>query len=109
MLRQTLLTVLSLCLTVFGLNFTNPVIYEDFADNDVFLGPDNVYYLSASSMHLSPGAPILQSYDLVNWQLIGYSVPWLDFGSNYRSTTTTPCMWPTAATMFPSPNWLPTA
>jgi beta-xylosidase len=86
MLRQTLLTVLSLCLTVFGLNFTNPVIYEDFADNDVFLGPDNVYYLSASSMHLSPGAPILQSYDLVNWQLIGYSVPWLDFGSNYNLT-----------------------
>lgn len=66
--------------------FTNPVIYEDFADNDIFLGPGDVYYFSPSSMPLSAGAPILQSHDLINWQLIGYSVPWLDFGSNYNLT-----------------------
>ena len=90
MLLPTLLVVLGLVLTAFGqTSFSNPVVYEDFADNDVFLGPDNIYYLSASSMHLSPGAPILQSYDLVNWQLIGYSVPWLDFGTNYNLTNGT--------------------
>ena len=45
--------------------FTNPVLYEDFADNDIFLGPDNYFYYSASNMHYSPGAPILRSADLV--------------------------------------------
>ncbi|KIM93970.1 glycoside hydrolase family 43 protein [Oidiodendron maius Zn] len=64
--------------------FTNPVVYEDFSDNDVFLGPDGkTFYLSSSTFHYSPGAPILQSTDLVNWQIIGHSVPTLDFGSNY--------------------------
>ncbi|RYP68849.1 hypothetical protein DL769_005422 [Monosporascus sp. CRB-8-3] len=67
-------------------SFTNPVVYQDFADNDVFLGPDGQYYFSASNMHYSPGAPILRSGDLVNWQLIGHSVPTLDFGERYNFT-----------------------
>jgi beta-xylosidase len=62
--------------------FSNPVLWEDFPDNDVFrLG--NAYYYSASSFHESPGAPIMRSYDLVHWEVIGHSVPSLDFGSNY--------------------------
>ncbi|PGG97752.1 hypothetical protein AJ79_09104 [Helicocarpus griseus UAMH5409] len=69
--------------------FTNPVVYEDFADNDVSLGPDGAYYFSASNMHYSPGAPILRSHDLANWELIGHSVPSLDFGDNYNMTNGT--------------------
>ena len=57
-------------------SFQNPVVYEDFADNDVSVGPDGLYYFSASNMHYSPGAPILRSGDLVNWELIGHSVPY---------------------------------
>lgn len=35
-------------------------------------------------MHYSPGAPILTSLDLVNWQVIGHSVPQLAvFGAEY--------------------------
>lgn len=64
--------------------FTNPIVYEDFADNDVFKGPDGAYYLSASNMHYSPGAPVLKSRDLVNWQIIGHSVPSLSWSSNYN-------------------------
>lgn len=66
--------------------FDNPVIYADFADNDVSLGPDGAYYFSASNMHYSPGAPVLRSLDLVNWELIGHSVPTLDFGDGYNLT-----------------------
>jgi beta-xylosidase len=66
--------------------FTNPVLYEDFADNDVFLGPDGAYYYSASNMHYSPGAPILRSHDLVNWEFVGHSVPSLAFGDHYNMT-----------------------
>jgi beta-xylosidase len=40
----------------------------------------------ASNMQYSPGAPILQSWDLVNWELIAHAVPFLDFGPDYNMT-----------------------
>ncbi|KAJ6532061.1 glycosyl hydrolase [Mycena capillaripes] len=65
--------------------YNNPVLWEDLADLDI-RRVNNTYYYSASSMHFSPGAPILSSQDLVNWQYIGHSVPTLDFGSKYDLT-----------------------
>ncbi|MEV6878745.1 family 43 glycosylhydrolase [Amycolatopsis sp. NPDC051128] len=62
--------------------FTNPVLWQDFADVDIIRVGD-AYYYSASTMHYSPGAPILRSYDLVNWEFAGHSVPKLDFGAKY--------------------------
>ncbi|MFF9018913.1 glycoside hydrolase family 43 protein [Streptomyces eurythermus] len=62
--------------------YTNPVIWQDFADIDVIRVGDT-YYASASTMHYSPGAPVLRSYDLVNWEIAGHSVPVLDFGAKY--------------------------
>ncbi|MEV4175293.1 family 43 glycosylhydrolase [Nonomuraea sp. NPDC049709] len=32
----------------------------------------DVYYLISTTMHLSPGAPIMKSYDLVNWEIVNY-------------------------------------
>src|SRR4029079_10588771 len=61
--------------------YGNPVIWQDFSDLDI-IRVGNTYYSSASTMHYSPGAPILRSYDLVNWEYAGHSVPSLDFGSN---------------------------
>ena len=58
--------------------FTNPVVWQDFADGDIIRVGD-AYYYSASTMHYSPGAPILRSYDLVSWEYAGHSVPRLDF------------------------------
>lgn len=66
--------------------FENPVVYEDFADNDIFRGPDDIFYFSASNMHYSPGAPILLSEDLVNWEVIGHSVPSLSWSPKYNMT-----------------------
>ncbi len=63
-------------------DFTNPVVWQDFADIDIIRVGDTFYY-SASTMHYSPGAPILRSYDLVNWEFAGHSVPVLDFGAKY--------------------------
>ncbi|MEH0580989.1 glycoside hydrolase family 43 protein [Streptomyces sp. B21-108] len=65
-----------------GTTFTNPVIWQDFADIDV-IRVGGTYYASASTMHYSPGAPVLRSYDLVNWEIVGHSVPVLDFGAKY--------------------------
>lgn len=63
--------------------FTNPVIYSDYPDNDVSVGPDGAFYFSASNFHYSPGAPILRSWDLVNWEPVGHSIPRLNFGAGY--------------------------
>ncbi|MFI7604501.1 RICIN domain-containing protein [Micromonospora sp. NPDC049366] len=65
--------------------FTNPVVWQDFADVDIIRVGD-VYYMSASTMHYSPGAPVLRSWDLVNWEFAGHSVPRLDFGGKYDLT-----------------------
>ncbi|KAK5952155.1 hypothetical protein OHC33_006628 [Knufia fluminis] len=59
--------------------FTNPVIWEDLADVEV-IRVEDAFYMTASTMHYSPGAPVLKSYDLAHWQYIGHSVPSLDFG-----------------------------
>ncbi|WP_240521703.1 glycoside hydrolase family 43 protein [Amycolatopsis vastitatis] len=62
--------------------YSNPVVWQDFADGDIIRVGDTYYY-SASTMHYSPGAPVLRSYDLVNWEYAGHSVPRLDFGAKY--------------------------
>lgn len=53
--------------------YTNPVIHADYSDPDVIRVGEN-FYMIASSFHAAPGLPILQSKDLVNWQLIGYAL-----------------------------------
>lgn len=66
-------------------NFQNPVLWEDLADLDVFRVNDTFYY-TASTMHYSPGAPILQSHDLVNWEFISHAVPTLPWAAKYNLT-----------------------
>ena len=68
--------------------FTNPILYEDFPDNDISLGPDGAFYFSASNFHYSPAAPILRSYDLVDWEFVGHSIPRQNFGDGYNLPST---------------------
>ncbi len=49
----------------------NPIVWADVPDLAAIRVGDT-YYLSSTTMHLSPGLPILKSKDLVNWQLPGY-------------------------------------
>ncbi|WP_294558197.1 glycoside hydrolase 43 family protein [uncultured Bacteroides sp.] len=51
--------------------FTNPVIYADVPDMDV-IRVDDYFYMVSTTMHLMPGAPIMRSKDLVNWEIISY-------------------------------------
>ena len=50
----------------------NPFIWADVPDVAV-IRVDDTYYMSSTTMHMSPGLPIMKSTDLVNWQLIGYA------------------------------------
>ncbi|GAA2988313.1 hypothetical protein GCM10017559_05150 [Streptosporangium longisporum] len=61
-------------------------MWQDFADGDIIRVGD-AYYYSASTMHYSPGAPILRSYNLVDWEYAGHSVPRLDFDSSAYDLT----------------------
>jgi beta-xylosidase len=49
----------------------NPIIWADVPDVAVIRVGDT-YYMSSTTMHMSPGLPIMKSKDLVNWELIGY-------------------------------------
>ncbi|EDY82482.1 glycosyl hydrolase, family 43 [Verrucomicrobiia bacterium DG1235] len=50
----------------------NPVIWADVPDVAVIRVGDT-YYMSSTTMHMSPGLPIMKSKDLVNWELLGYA------------------------------------
>jgi beta-xylosidase len=49
----------------------NPIIYADVPDMSMIRVGDT-YYMSSTTMHLSPGLPILKSKDLINWQIVSY-------------------------------------
>ena len=51
--------------------FSNPLFFDEFSDPDMIrVGSD--YYLTGTTMHTSPGLPVLHSKDLVNWTLLSY-------------------------------------
>lgn len=50
----------------------NPVLFADVPDASV-VRVNHTYYMSSTTMHMSPGVPIMKSTDLVNWKLIGYA------------------------------------
>lgn len=51
---------------------TNPIIWADVPDMAMIRVGDT-YYMSSTTMHLSPGLPIMKSKDLVNWELVSYA------------------------------------
>jgi beta-xylosidase len=50
----------------------NPVIWADVPDPAV-IRVDDTYYMSSTTMHMSPGLPIMRSKDLLRWDLVGYA------------------------------------
>lgn len=53
-------------------NARNPVIFADVPDMSIIRVGDT-YYMSSTTMHMSPGVPIMKSKDLVNWKIINYA------------------------------------
>lgn len=51
---------------------TNPIIFADVPDPSM-IRVGKTYYMSSTTMHMSPGVPIMKSNDLVNWKLINYA------------------------------------
>ena len=51
--------------------YSNPVIYADVPDVSV-IRVGSTYYMASTTMHMSPGVPIMKSTDLVNWEIVNY-------------------------------------
>lgn len=57
--------------------FNNPLIYSDVPDIDM-IRVGSTYYMVSTTMHLSPGVPVMKSTDLVNWETVNYVYDRLD-------------------------------
>jgi len=57
---------------LFAQKAQNPVIYADVPDLSMIRVGKN-YYMSSTTMHMSPGLPIMKSNDLINWKMLGYA------------------------------------
>ncbi|MBO4316425.1 MAG: glycoside hydrolase 43 family protein [Prevotella sp.] len=49
----------------------NPMLWADVPDPDVIC-VDDCFYMVSTTMHLMPGAPVMRSRDLKNWETVGY-------------------------------------
>jgi beta-xylosidase len=63
--------------------YSNPLFYEEFEDPDIIRVGDT-YYLAGTTMHMNPAVQLMQSKDLVNWELAGYCTDRLDLGPAFR-------------------------
>lgn len=63
--------------------FTNPLIYSDVPDMSV-CRVDDEYYMISTTMHLMPGAPVMKSKDMINWEIVSYVFDKLTDTPNYN-------------------------
>lgn len=50
----------------------NPILWADVPDPSV-LRVGSTYYMSSTTMHMSPGVPIMASKNLADWRLVNYA------------------------------------
>ena len=67
----------------FGTKFQNPIVRADFPDPDVIRVGDT-YYMVSTTMHHFPGATILKSQDLVNWEYCAHPLVQTSSDSGYN-------------------------
>ena len=87
-MRTLILLFISTFLSISSISaekFVNPVINADVPDPDVIRVGDD-FYMVSTTMHLMPGAPIMKSKDLVNWEIISYVFDSLHDTPNYDMT-----------------------
>ena len=63
--------------------YRNPLIFADFPDPDV-IRVEDTYYMISTTMHHFPGATILKSKDLVNWEYCAQPLEQLSTKDRYN-------------------------
>ncbi len=84
MRKRNILCVVAILLSGYSMNLSaqvkkaqNPIIFSDVPDMSM-LRVGDTYYMSSTTMHMSPGVPIMKSKDLVNWKMVNYAYNTLD-------------------------------
>lgn len=54
--------------------YRNPILHADYSDPDA-IRVGGMFYMTSSSFSNAPGLPLLQSSDMVNWELVGHALP----------------------------------
>src|SRR5262245_19904226 len=73
MIKRISLFVLSVTISILlYAQAHNPVIFADVPDMSM-IRVGETYYMSSTTMHMSPGVPIMKSKDLVNWEIVNYA------------------------------------
>ncbi|MFW7413812.1 carbohydrate binding domain-containing protein [Demequina sp. SO4-18] len=69
--------------------FGNSILKADVPDVSTIMVPKedtgeehDAYYMVSTTMHLNPGAPIMKSIDLVNWEIVNYTYDILSTGDS---------------------------
>ena len=70
-LFMSMLCTISIAQPVRETPIKNPMLWADVPDPDVIRVGDT-FYLVSTTMHLMPGAPVMASKDLKNWETVGY-------------------------------------
>ncbi|MDR0895652.1 MAG: glycoside hydrolase 43 family protein [Prevotellaceae bacterium] len=76
MRKNTLCWVWAACMAAlmtpgYAQQATNPLIFADVPDMSMVRVGDT-YYMSSTTMHETPGVPIMRSKDLSNWEIVSY-------------------------------------
>lgn len=53
-------------------NAQNPIIWADVPDLSIIRVGDT-YYMNSTTMHCTPGVPVMKSKNLVNWHIVNYA------------------------------------
>ena len=67
----------------FGRQYQNPIVRADFPDPDVIRVGDT-YYMVSTTMYNFPGATILKSQDMVNWEYCAHPLQQLSDDEGYE-------------------------
>ena len=67
----------------FGKTYQNPIVRADFPDPDVIRVGDT-YYMVSTTMHHFPGATILKSQDMVNWEYCAQPLKQVSANDKYK-------------------------
>jgi beta-xylosidase len=83
LIRFTVFTALFVGMEIQAEKAANPVIWADVPDICV-IRVGKTYYMSSTTMHMSPGLPIMKSTDLVNWSMASYAYETLADNETFR-------------------------
>ena len=70
--KKIILLLLPVLLSWLTAKTQNPIIFADVPDPSM-VRVGKTYYMSSTTMHMSPGVPVMKSADLVNWKIINYA------------------------------------